>query len=327
MYRLLIIYFLFLISFSIAGQSGRTSFDYLLLPHSARSAALGGNNISAVETDISLVYDNPAFLGYEMDKVLHAGYMMYVSDISVGNVAFAKQLNDRGSIGIGVLYGNYGKMKETTEENEVIGDLTANDICANIFFAHDLTEKLRGGITGKFFYSNYHHNTAIGAGVDLGLSYYDEDRKLSFGLVGKNLGRQIKAYEEDLAGLPWDIQFGFSKRLDKAPIRFSVTAVHLKKWKFDNYNGVEDSFGKTLAKHLIIGAEILPTNNFWIALGYNGKRSSDMHLQEGNKLGGFSIGAGLWVKSFSFSCAVGKYNVSATSFLFSVSKSFTEPQL
>ncbi|MDR0680374.1 MAG: type IX secretion system protein PorQ [Dysgonamonadaceae bacterium] len=327
MRRFFFTFILFVLFLPVWAQKGKSGFDYLLLPHSARSSALGGTNISVIENDISLIYNNPAFLGPEMDLTLNANYLAYIADIGIGNVVFAKSIGDRGAWGIGALYANYGNMKETTENNVILGDLTANDICASFFFSHDLTDKIRGGITGKFLYSNYYHNTAIGLGVDLGLSYYDEDHEFSFGLVGKNIGRQIKAYEEELAALPWDIQFGISRKLNHAPIRLSITGVYLKQWKFDNLNGAEDSFIKTLGKHLILGIDIIPSDNFWIGVGYNLKRSMDMHLQEGNIFGGFSIGAGLKVKSFSVSCAVGKYNLSATSFLFGISTSFAEMRL
>ena len=309
------------------GQTGKSSFDYLLLPQSARSSALGGNNISLIENDVSLIYDNPAFLGVEMDMTLNASYMAYIADVGVGNIVFAKALGEKSTIGVGALYSNYGKMKETLEGNVIVGDLSASDICGSIFFSHDLTEKIRGGITGKFFYSDYHQNTAIGLGVDLGLSYYNSDKEFSVGLVGKNIGRQIKAYEDEINDLPWDIQLGFSKKLNRAPIRISLTAVHLKQWKFDNYNGKEDSFTKTLWKHMIVGVDFVPNDNFWVGLGYNAKRGADMKLQEGNKLGGFSAGAGIRVKAFSIGCSIGKYNVSATSFMFSVAASFAEMKL
>lgn len=324
MYRFFLIIVSFVFSLSMWAQTGKTSFDFLLLPHSARAAALGGNNVSIIENDISLVYDNPAFLGAEMDLTLNASYMTYIADIGIGNISFAKALGERSAIGIGALYGNYGKMKETLDGNIIVGDLNANDICGSIFFANDLTDKIRGGITGKFFYSNYHHHTAIGVGVDMGLSYYNTDKGFSVGLVGKNIGRQIKAYEEELANLPWDIQLGFSKQLPRAPIRISLTFVQLKQWKFDNFNDKKDSFIQTLGKHIIIGLDVIPSDNFWISAGYNIKRRSDMNLLEGNKLGGFSVGAGLRVKAFSFGCSMGKYNLSANSFMFSVSTSFIE---
>ncbi|MDR0413017.1 MAG: type IX secretion system protein PorQ [Dysgonamonadaceae bacterium] len=327
MRRLFLVPVLFFLVFPAWTQEGNSGFDYLLLPHSARASALGGTNVSIVENDVSLIYNNPAFLGPEMDRTLNASYLSYIADIGVGNVVFAKSIGDRGAWGVGALYAHYGKMKEVTDEDIALGDLTANDICAAFFFSHDLTDKIRGGATGKFLYSNYYHNTAIGLGVDLGLSYYDEAHDFSIGLVGKNIGRQVKAYEEELAALPWDIQLGISKSLNHAPIRFSVTGVYLKQWRFDNPDGTKDAFLKTLGKHLILGIDIIPSDNFWVGVGYNLKRNMDMRLQEGNKFGGFSIGAGLKVKSFAVSCAVGKYNLSATSFLLSLSTSFAEMKL
>jgi hypothetical protein len=312
---------------SLWAQGGNATFEYLLIPHSARSAALGGVNVSVVENDASLIYDNPAFLGSEMDKTLLVSYLSYIADIGMGNVTFTKQLGAKTSFGIGALYGNYRNMFETSAENQVLGDLRASDICGSIFVAHDITERLRGGVTGKFLYSNYYHNTAIGIGVDLGLSYCGEDKTFSLGLVGKNIGRQIKTYEEELANLPWDIQFGISKRLKNAPIRFSATAMHLKQWKFDDIYAVEDNFIKTLGKHLLVGVEVIPTDNFWIGLGYNIKRSADMHLETGNKLGGFSAGVGLRIKTFSVGCSIGKYNTAATSFMVSLATSFAPREI
>jgi hypothetical protein len=307
-------------------QEGESTFNFLLLPNSVRAAALGGTNISTIENDLSLIYQNPGLLGQEMNMSFSANYLSYIADIATGNVTFAKSLGEKSTWGVGVIYSNYGKMLETNE-SQIIGDLNASDICGNLFFSRDLTEKIRGGVAAKFIYSNYAHNTAIGLGVDLGLSYYNPDKNLSVSLVGKNIGRQIKAYEEELANLPWDIQFGFSKKLSQAPIRYSITGVYLNEWKFYNLQGEKDSFSKTLFKHLVIGVDFLPSDNLWIALGYNVRRGADLDLSEGNKMAGFSIGAGLKVKSFSFGCAVGQYHPSATSLMLSVSTSLAEMKL
>jgi len=315
------------VSTAVWAQRGNSSFDYLLMPQSARSAATGGYNVSIVETDASLIYDNPAFLGAELDKTLLVNYLSYIADIGVGNITFTKKINDKTAFGVGAIYTNYGNMLEINEMGDVLGDLKASDICANFFVAHDLTEKLRGGITGKFMYSNYAHNTAIGLGVDLGLSYYDNESGASLGLVAKNLGRQVKAYEDELASLPWDIQLGYTQKFPHAPLRLSVTANHLKQWKFNDIYSEDDAFMKTAWKHLILGGEILLSDNFWIALGYNVKRGEDMQLEEGSRLNGFSIGFGLRVKQFGIACSAGRYNVGATSLLFSLSTNFAQTAL
>ena len=327
MRRIITIYLSFICIFPLIAQEGKSTFDFLQLPTSARAATLGGTNISIIENDLSLIFQNPAFLGPEMNLTFSAGYLSYISDIGMGNVAFAKALGERSTFGIGFIYANYGKMFETTNEPVILGELNATDICGNIFFSRDLSEKIRGGITAKFIYSNYAYNTSIGLGVDLGLSYYNPEKNISIGLTGKNLGRQIKAYETELANLPWEIQFGLSQKLSNAPIRYSITGIQLNNWQFYNLQGEKDSFTSTLLKHLILGVEFLFTDNFWFGVGYNTKRSSDLHLSEGNIFSGFSVGAGLKVKAFNFGCSVGQYHPSATSILFNISTSLVEMKL
>jgi len=327
MRRILTTILLLLCTLMLAAQEGRTTYDYLLLPASAHTAALGGNHITVIEPDMSIVFNNPALMGYEMDKQLHLSYLSYMADIGMGSVAFGKSLNSRTTIGIGVNYTNYGEMREADREGNILGDITANDITANIFLSRDLSENLRGGITGKFIYSNYHHNTSMGIGVDLGLSYYNPDNEFAWSLVGKNIGRQITAYEEELYSLPWDIQMGISKKLTNAPLRFSITGIYLKQWRFDNINGEKDSFFKTLGKHLVIGLDIVPNDNFWLAVGYNVKRGADMKLENGSKFAGFSAGAGIKVRAFSVGASYGMYHPSANSFMVSLSVAFAEMKL
>ncbi|MCL1934586.1 MAG: type IX secretion system protein PorQ [Candidatus Azobacteroides sp.] len=327
MRKLITLYLSLLCAFQLLAQEGKSGFDFLQLPTSVRAAALGGTNVSVVENDLSLVYQNPAFLGQEMDLSFSAGYLSYIADIKMGNIAFAKALGERSAWGIGVIYSNYGKMSETTEEKAILGDLNASDICGNLFFSRDLTERIRGGVTAKFIYSDYASNTAIGLGVDLGLSYYNSEKNLSLGLTGKNLGRQIKAYETELAGLPWEIQFGISQRLTHAPIRYSITAANLNRWQFYNLQGEKNAFVTNLLKHFVFGVEFLLSDNFWAGVGYNTRRAADLRLSDGNKLSGFSVGAGLRVKAFAFGCSVGKYHPSATSFMLNISTSLAEMKL
>ncbi|MDR0686591.1 MAG: type IX secretion system protein PorQ [Dysgonamonadaceae bacterium] len=299
-------------SLSLAAQDGETVFSYLLLPSSARGAALGGYNVSVVENDLPLIYMNPALLREDMDMTINANYLSYIGDIGVGSATFAKTLGEKSVWGVGFNFANYGKMLETTQAQDIVGDLNANDICGNLFFSRDLTETFRGGIAAKLVYSNYSHNTAIGLGVDLGINYYNPETELSIGIAGKNLGRQVKSYEDELSNLPWNIQLGMSQRLNHAPIRYSITLINL--------NHLRES----LMRHFVFGVELMPSDNFWIAAGYNTKRASDLSLTESNKMGGFSVGAGLKVKAFSIGCSAGIYHPSATSVMVSLSTSLSD---
>ncbi len=314
-------------SLSISAQEGDAVFNFLSFPSSARASALGKTNISIIENDLSLIYHNPAFLGPEMDKNVNLNYLFYIADIGVGSATFAKAIGERSAWGVGMNYVNYGDMIKTDVNGVINGDLPAKDMCGNLFFSHDLTDRLRGGVTAKFVYSPYDEYTSIGLGVDLGLSYYNKEKQLSFGLVGKNLGRQVKAYDEEYAEMPWEIQLGMSKRLTHAPIRFSLTAVNLNRWDYKTIDGDDQKFFSTFLNHFIVGVDFLPSDNLWIGLGYNAKIGSDMKLQQGNRMGGFSIGAGLNVKTFKISCSLAQYHPSATSFMVSLTTSLFESKL
>lgn len=311
-------------------QNGEKVFEFLRFPTSTRTTALGGNNISIVEPDISMVYQNPALLGPEMDMHLNASYLLYLADIGLGTASFGKMIDKRSAWGVGVNFMNYGTMDETSSENVTSGTFSSKDIAINAFYSHDLSEKWRGGVTTKFIYSSFAEYSATAFGVDVGLSYFDPEKLFSFSLVGSNIGTQLSTYHEERIAMPWDISAGFSKQLSHAPIRFSVTAVHLKTWKFNKPDVTtntiieEEGFGKTFFKHLVLGVDFVPNDNFWVGMGYNIKRAQDMKLIQGNRLGGWSAGAGLNVKKFGFGFAVSNYHPKALTYQFSVNANLSK---
>jgi hypothetical protein len=308
------------------GFSQETSgvFDFLTLPVSARVEALGGENVSVVENDLSLVFHNPASLIQDMDKDVCLGFRSYLGGIKAGAVAFARAWGDFNAWGVGVNYVDYGTMLRTTVDNLDNGTFSVKDLCVNGFFSRDLSNTWKGGVAVKVIYSAFEMYTSAGVAVDLGLSYYDSDSDFSFGLVGKHFGRQIMAYNETIEPLPWDVQMGISKRLAYAPIRVSATAMGLKRWSFHPLregNAKKDAFFPTLFKHLVFGVDFLPSDNLWIALGYNHKVHSDLVQEMGNKLGGFSAGAGLRVRTFNVGVSVSRYHPAATAFHLNVTAS------
>lgn len=313
-------------------QIGDEAYSFLLLPASTRAGALGGHTVSLVETDPSLAFHNPALLGGEMDNMVSLTYMNYISDVNVGSALYTKAFKDKGAWGVGASFLSYGKIEGYSEQNEYLGDVSAKDIDVQGFFSYDLSEKWRGGLSLKFLYSSMADYSSFGLGVDAGLSYYDSDKQFSFGFALKNVGAQLKAYNEDRQKMPWDIQLGISKQMAHAPIRLSLTAMYLNRWKFDPIDDTDtesdgDSFGKALLKHFVIGVDWLPSENFWVGVGFNPKRSMDMKASGGSALSGFSAGAGLHIKMFDVGVSVAKYHPSAMSLMVNVSTRFSDFKL
>lgn len=309
-------------------QDGKSVYNFLRYPASSRVSALGGSSVSMVEADPSLVFHNPALLGGEMDKMVNLNYMNYISDINIGSAVFTKAFHERSSWGVGVTYMNYGSMKETTPEDVELGTFSVQDISFNAFYSYDLSDKWRGGLSLKALYSSLADYSSFGLAVDAGLSYFDSERDVAFGFVLKNIGAQLKAYDEERQRIPWDIQMGITKRMAHAPLRLSVTAMYLNRWKFDYVDNTEtetdDNFFQTALKHLVFGVEFIPSDNFWLGIGLNPKTKMDMKLSSGNSLGGFSIGGGVKVSRFNVGASVARYHPSATSLMVSVSMSLSE---
>lgn len=329
MRNILSVLFLFFLLQTAAAQSGDEVFTFLRYPASARANAMGGNTVSLVERDPSLIFHNPALLGAEMDGMVNLNYMNYISDINVGSALFTKALKEKAAWGIGATFFSNGKMRGMTPENTPTGDFSAKDISVNGFFSYNLSDRWRGGASLSFLYSNIDIYTSVGLSVDAGLSYYNSEKNFSFGFVLKNIGAQMKPYEDDRQKMPWDIQMGITKQMTHAPIRFSLTAMHLNRWKFNyidqadkEYKG--DNFFTSFVKHFVIGIDYVPSENFWLGIGYNPKTALDMKLQGGNALAGFSGGAGVKIKMFEVGASIAKYHPSALSMMISISTTLSD---
>ncbi len=143
------------------------------------------------------------------------------------------------------------------------------------------------------------------------MNYLNDNGDLSLSLVAKNLGGQLKAYDEDYEPMPFDLQFGVSKRFVNTPLRLHATLVDL------NHTGYK------LKNHFVIGADLLLSDNIWVGCGYNFRRASEMSIGTGDNESshgaGFSLGAGLNLERFGVNCSWGKYHVGNSSIIINLS--------
>ena len=264
-------------------------------------------NITITDDDATVVFHNPALINGVSDRTINLNYMTYMEGAKTASAAFIKGIGERGTWAATGQYMDYGKMKETTADNEDLGTFSARDICLSGVFAYALTERLNGGITAKIISSHIAGYSSLAVGVDLGLNYFDEERDLSLSAVAKNLGGQVKAYQDEYEKIPIDLQLGVSKRLAAAPLRFSATLSRLNRW--------DTSF----IQHVALGVDVFIGESIYIAGGYNFRRRDEMKISEGDGSSshgaGLSVGAGLTLKRFKLSAAYAKYHVSASSIL------------
>lgn len=294
-------------------QDSCTGYNFLRLPVSAHAAALGGDNISIIEDDESMIFNNPALLSSVSDKTINLNYMNYMSGANTASASFNRIIKERASVAASAQFIDYGKMKETDENNIQTGEFSAKDISIAGYFSYMLTDRLAGGITAKFITSYIGDYNSIAMGVDLGLNYYDPEKEWSVSLVAKNLGGQMKAYDDQYDRMPIDIQLGASKRFAHMPFRISATLVDLNHLDYKFIN------------HLVAGVDIIISPTIWVGAGYNFRRANEMKITEtdgeSSHGAGLSFGAGINLERFKLNLAYGKYHVSSSSILINLAYS------
>ncbi|MDE6320876.1 MAG: type IX secretion system protein PorQ, partial [Muribaculaceae bacterium] len=221
---------------SAAAQDGSTGYQFLNLTSSSRIYALGGMNISTVEDDINTIDQNPALLGPEMSMQTSVNYMRYVGESNFAGVKYAHSSGERGAWAASIQYLGYGSMKQTDETGTVLGTFSASDVVFAGAYSHDITDRLRGGIALKGAYSAYESYSAFALATDLGINYFDPERDLSLSFVVANLGGQVKKFNNRYDRLPIDLRLGWTQSFGSLPLRFSVTAWNLTKWKLPYYD-------------------------------------------------------------------------------------------
>ena len=302
-----------LFAVGMQAQESQEVYSFLRLPVSAHVAALGGDNVTLTNDDATVIFHNPALITNVSDKTLNANFMTYMEGCTTASASFVKAYKERASWGISGQFMSYGEIKETTASNQQTGTFAPKDIALAGSFAYLLSDRISGGITARFISSTIGSYSSAAVAVDLGINFFDEVHSWSLSAVAKNLGGQIKAYDEDFERIPLDLQLGVTKRLVGSPLRLSMTLSRLNRWDTG------------LIRHVAVGADLLLGDNIYVAAGYNFRRAHEMKISdsegESNHGAGLSLGAGLQLERFKLQASYAKYHVSAWSLLVNVSYS------
>lgn len=322
------------IAMPVSAQDGTSSYSWLNITSSSKIYGLGGMNISLVDDELQSSDQNPALLGPEMSGQIAINYMRYLGGSNLAGVRYAHSAGERAAWSAGIQYFGYGSITETLPDGSSVGTFSPIDVAFSGSYSHDITDRLRGGFDIKFLYSSYADYSAFAVATDLGLNYFNPERDLSLSLVIANLGGQVKRFDESYNRLPFDIRLGWSKVFGNFPVRFSVTAWNLTKWKLpymdlgDGTAGSEpqlkESFSSNLFRHLIFGADLISSKNFYLGLGYNYKTRTDMSTYHRSFFSGFSLAAGIRGRAYGVGVALAQPHTGATTFMLNLNLSLNE---
>jgi len=313
---------------------GNGTFKFVTLPMSARIAATGGINNSISDADVSFFTQNPALLNAQQHGRLHLQQNFYLIGTNQLSAAYGRSVSKVGWTGAAIQYVNYGDIDMTNASGTVEGKVKASDLMFSLGAARPINEQLSYGLSVKYTRSKYAEFTGEAFMADVGFAYRDTARGLTASLVGKNIGTEVNRFfpgvNEDL---PFDIQFGVSKRLTHTPFLFSLNAHHLTAWNIryddpslrqtdafisDTTAKDKNYFADKLMRHFVIGSEIYLGKVLRVNLGYNHLRRKEMGFEARNSLSGFSFGLQLALRKWGVSYAYSLYNVAAQSNHFSL---------
>ncbi len=322
------VFIFFNYSYSFAQIGGLYTYDFLNLSPSARATALSGYTIAIADEDIAQAFANPALINEKMSHHISINHNFHFADISYGNMAYGLNLPGKDiSIMVGGSYINYGSFKRADVFGNLNGTFSSSESAFIIGASKQLDERLRMGLNIKYVHSRFDTYGSSGIGADLGVHYFNPQKRSNWAIVLKNIGGQLSSFDLKKEAFPFDLQIGFAKRLAHLPFRFMITAHHLQKWNLrstldDRSNNIFigqasssiSNFSKTVDnffRHLAFGGELLIGQNevVRIRLGYNHLRNKELSVDGIRSLSGFSFGFGIKVKRMQFDYGAGRYHL------------------
>jgi hypothetical protein len=296
--------FIFSISFFIGRAQtlgGSSAYNFLKLPSTPVLTAAGGVNTSYKTNEVGLTANNPSLLAPDLHTQLNLSFNSFLSGIKTYSLTGAYQKDKYNtSFGGHIYFVDYGTIPYTDAAGNVNGNFHPVDFVVQVSAAKKYFEKWNYGAALKFISSNYLVYNSSALALDFGVLYSDSSNNFFASVLAKNMGFQIKTYAGEAEDLPFDLQIGITKRLQKAPLGLSITAQHLHQFNIlynddrfntqNNYSSGNKFFNKLL-NHFVVAGHIYLGNNLEATIGYNRLRRQELNVDaSGNGLNGFSMG-------------------------------------
>lgn len=316
-----------------AQLGGESTYQFLNLVSSARQAALGGKVLTNVDYDVTQALYNPATINPEMGNQLALNYTSHLGAVSYGTAAYAHTYDRRTqTLHAGITYVNYGEFDGYDEDGNETGTFSGSESALSLGYARRIGRSdFYVGANLKLITSKLEQYSSFGVAVDLGAIYIDDKINFNAALVLRNLGTQITTYAGLNEPLPFEIDLGFSQRLENVPIRWHITFENLQQWPIaianparvesdleGNQTSEDISFLGNVMRRTIVGLELFPESGFNIRLGYSFRRGEELSIVDERNFSGLSGGIGIKINKVRFSFTYARYSSASSSSFFGI---------
>jgi len=278
-------------------NAGAFAAPFTMISIDARGLAMGGAATS-VQSGIAGAIWNPSALA-EAQHSFFISQAQWIADIRINQAGVNFTLGNMGNIGAYMTVLDYGEMKvRTVQKPEGTGEnFDAADFSLALYYARNLTDRLKFGIALKYISQRIWHSSAATAAFDIGTHFHTPLFGVDFAASISNFGGDMRLFGRDNR-VRHDIDPVMTGNNDKIPAyleleswplpillriglsrRFHISAQHSFIFAADA-DYPQDNYPS-----LNLGAEYAFRKMFFLRIGYRGAFLVD-------NLGGLSGGLG-----------------------------------
>ncbi|HOV98224.1 MAG TPA: type IX secretion system protein PorQ [Bacteroidota bacterium] len=272
-------------------------YDFLRTDVGARAAALNGSYITT-SSDPNVLFYNPASLVTIPYPQLSVGYFKHLAGIYSGSATYARPVETIGTVGIGVLYFNYGSFDRTDASDYVVGTFGASDIAIVAGAGRTFAENFTAGVNIEYIHSSIAEYSSSALSAGCGITYSIPSKNLTLGASVLHLGKQLSNYNGTNESLPTDVSIGLTLQPEHLPADINFT-FHSLNESTDNFLNRFDSF--------TFGVEFHMSQSLRLRAGYNNEQRKDLRLISKTEFAGFAFGGGLTIKDYVIDYAYNSY--------------------
>ena len=318
----------------IAQQGGLNAFSFVNIVHSPRIDALGGSGIAIYDDDVSLITITPSLLNSTMNNQLLFTFGDYFSDINLLSSTYILNLKKIGVFGFTIQTINYGNFERNDASGYNQGAFSAHDQVMTFGIGKRINSKFSIGANLKLLNSIYDVYNAFALSSNISTTYFNEEKNFTSTLLIKNIGRQVNYYSSIKETFPLEAQFAISKELAHLPFRYHLSYNDIMNFNIKSpykllmQTNIEtgalelkdESFAKTILRHIIIGGELNPfRKSLFVRGGFNFQRRFDLTITNKPAMIGFSWGVGFRVYKYYFDYSRSAFHLSGIINNFSIS--------
>ncbi len=177
----------------ITKNRGTTVAQFLKIGPGARAAAMG-EAFSAVASDVSAVYWNPAGAASLQNVGVFVSHINWLADIDYNFFAAVAPIGYSGTVGVFATSVNVPEDKvRTVAQPDGTGErFDAADMAIGASYSRQISESFSFGIVGKYIQSRIWTMTASAVAIDIGTLYKSRWRNLRIGITMSNFGTPMK---------------------------------------------------------------------------------------------------------------------------------------